>query len=283
MSASVRAGSPTPLNPHRARKTLAAEPAFFRSTTSQPVSQPASRHRAIAVTLGASRRVLRSPAPFALSSASAATASAAASASLDDEEREEFERAVRPVKMVLVKIRRLAFKIVHSTTLIKPAWEAILSELGLGLRLIPCDVKTRWNSTFDMLRTALDYKTALDTLCSRREHGLRAFELTSEEWGIAQELCDTLKIFKDATLFFSRDTPNLAMVIPAMDHIDTYLTNCTRAGHALSEPISSSLRTAKKTLNRYYKLSDMSATYRIAMGKFLSAFFECSRQTHVLP
>ncbi|KAI9056833.1 hypothetical protein FKP32DRAFT_1554661, partial [Trametes sanguinea] len=109
-----------------------------------------------------------------------------------------------------------------------------------------------------MLRMALDYKTALDTLCSRREHGLRAFELTSEEWGIAQELCETLK---DATLFFSRDTPNLAMarVIPAMDHIDTYLTNCTRA------PISSSLRTAKKTLNRYYKLSDMSATYRIAM------------------
>ena len=75
------------------------------------------------------------------------------------------------------------------------------------------------------------------------------------------------KIFKDATLFFSRDTPNLAMVIPAMDHIDMYLTNCTRAGNNLSPSISSALRLAKKTLNRYYKLSDMSATYRIAMGK----------------
>ncbi|KAI0653751.1 hypothetical protein C8Q70DRAFT_881642, partial [Cubamyces menziesii] len=98
-----------------------------------------------------------------------------------------------------------------------------------------------------------------------REHGLHAFELSSEEWEIARELCETLKIFKDATLFFSRDTPNLAMVIPAMDHIDMYLTNCTRAGNNLSPSISSALRLAKKTLNQYYKLSDMSATYRIAM------------------
>ena len=91
-------------------------------------------------------------------------------------------------------MRRLAFKIVHSTTLIKPAWESICNEKGLSQRLIPRDVKTRWNSTYDMLQVALEYRTALDTLCSRREHGLRAFELSSEEWEIARELCETLKV-----------------------------------------------------------------------------------------
>ena len=91
-------------------------------------------------------------------------------------------------------MRRLAFKIVHSTTLIKPAWESICNEKGLGQRLIPRDVKTRWNSTYDMLQVALEYRMALDTLCSRREHGLRAFELSSEEWEIARELCETLKV-----------------------------------------------------------------------------------------
>ncbi|KAI0653750.1 hypothetical protein C8Q70DRAFT_879145, partial [Cubamyces menziesii] len=90
-------------------------------------------------------------------------------AELTLEEQEEFEREVRPVKMVLVKMRRLAFKIVHSTTLIKPAWESICNEKGLGQRLIPRDVKTRWNSTYDMLQVALEYRTALDTVCSRRE------------------------------------------------------------------------------------------------------------------
>ncbi|KAH9848487.1 hypothetical protein C2E23DRAFT_715766, partial [Lenzites betulinus] len=91
---------------------------------------------------------------------------------------------------------------------------------------------------------------------------LRPFELTLEDWAIATELRDVLK---DATLFFSRDTPNLAMVIPAMDHIDNTLTEQTRAGSPLQPSISAALRLAKKTLNRYYKLSDMSATYRIAM------------------
>lgn len=74
------------------------------------------------------------------------------------------------------------------------------------------------------------------------------------------------QIFKDATLFFSRDMPTLAMVIPAMDHIDETLTNQTRASSPLQPPIAAALRLAKKTLNCYYKLSDLSATYRIAMS-----------------
>jgi hypothetical protein len=75
------------------------------------------------------------------------------------------------------------------------------------------------------------------------------------------------QVFKDATLFFSRSTPNLAMVIPAMDHIDEQLSN-----HALMqrfEPaIHAALGLAKKTLNRYYNLTDDAEVYRIAMGKF---------------
>ncbi|KAG2739686.1 hypothetical protein P692DRAFT_201669890, partial [Suillus brevipes Sb2] len=71
---------------------------------------------------------------------------------------------------------------------------------------------------------------------------LRKFELADNEWEIARQLCDVLK---DATLFFSRSTPNLATVIPAMDLIDQQI--------------------AKKTLDRYYQLTDKSEVYRIAM------------------
>lgn len=51
-----------------------------------------------------------------------------------------------------------------------------------------------------------------------------------------------------------------------MDHIDTLLTNWTRDDDKYEESIRVSLGLAKKTLNRYYKISDMSAVYRIAMS-----------------
>jgi hypothetical protein len=77
------------------------------------------------------------------------------------------------------------------------------------------------------------------------------------------------QILKDATLFFSRGTPNLATVIPAMDHIDERLA--TNALNLAYEPaIRSSLGVAKTTLNKYYNMTDCSEVYQIAMGMFRS-------------
>jgi hypothetical protein len=75
------------------------------------------------------------------------------------------------------------------------------------------------------------------------------------------------QIFKDATLFFSRDgIPSIATVIPAMDRIDEVLaSNAIDAKFSIS--IKSALAIGKKTLNRYYSKTDMSDVYRIAMSK----------------
>jgi hypothetical protein len=75
-----------------------------------------------------------------------------------------------------------------------------------------------------------------------------------------------LQVFKDATLFFSRSTPNLATVIPAMDHIDEQLSNYSLT-QRFEPSIRAALGLAKKTLNRYYNLTDDAEVYRIAMGK----------------
>jgi hypothetical protein len=77
--------------------------------------------------------------------------------------------------------------------------------------------------------------------------------------GMLTPLILILQVFKDATLFFSRSTPNLAMVIPAMDHTLT---------QRFEPAIRAALGLAKKTLNRYYNLTDDAEVYRIAMGKF---------------
>ncbi|KAI0702183.1 hypothetical protein C8Q76DRAFT_601413, partial [Earliella scabrosa] len=85
---------------------------------------------------------------------------------------------------------------------------------------------------------------------------LRAFELMRREWRIAKDLAAVLK-------FFLRGVPTLSIVIPAMDHIDTTLTNDCQ-NERLDPAIHKSIGLAKKTLNHYYALSDTSTTYRIS-------------------
>lgn len=65
---------------------------------------------------------------------------------------------------------------------------------GLSKRHIPTDVKTRWNSTHDLLDFSIKYQQAIDALTSERSLKLRAYEMDSEEWEIATELCKVLKV-----------------------------------------------------------------------------------------
>ncbi|KAG1776193.1 hypothetical protein EV702DRAFT_971812, partial [Suillus placidus] len=90
---------------------------------------------------------------------------------------------------------------------------------------------------------------------------LHKFELADHEWEIVKQLQDVLK---DTTLYFSHSTPNLATVIPAINHIDEKLTSYSRnKKYALS--ICTAVELAKKTFNRYYELTDSSEVYRITM------------------
>ncbi|KAI0293009.1 hypothetical protein B0F90DRAFT_1644173, partial [Multifurca ochricompacta] len=86
----------------------------------------------------------------------------------------------------------------------------------------------------------------------------------NREWVIVSQLCDVLKVLKDVTQFFSRSTPNLATVIPAMDYINDCLS-AQANDHTLSPAIKASLGLGKKTLNQYYSLTDSSEVYHIAM------------------
>ncbi len=59
---------------------------------------------------------------------------------------------------------------------------------------MPRDVQTRWNSTYDMLVFAIAYREAIDKLTGGKSAGLRKYELTDEEWVIAEQLCALLKV-----------------------------------------------------------------------------------------
>jgi len=62
-------------------------------------------------------------------------------------------------------------------------------------------------------------------------------------------------------------TPNLATIIPAMGHIDTTFTNAIKADSNTHPAICHALQLMKKTLNKYYSLTNEAEVYCIAMGK----------------
>ncbi len=70
----------------------------------------------------------------------------------------------------------------------------MLKARGLSARMMPRDVSTRWNSTFDMLEFAIRYHAAIDAMTAVREFDLRKYELVSAEWKIATELRDVLRV-----------------------------------------------------------------------------------------
>ncbi|KAF8421126.1 hypothetical protein L210DRAFT_3344234, partial [Boletus edulis BED1] len=164
-------------------------------------------------------------------------------------------------------IRKLMYKLIHSTTKLLPAWRKILQVMELTVTNMPRDVSTRWNSTLEMLAYGLKHCKAVNSVTQDHALGLRKFELDNKEWDLLEQLHDVLKILKDATLYFLRGvngTPNLAAVIPAMDLIDEKLTTYS-LDHKYSPAIRAAISLAKQTLNRYYQLTDNSEVYRITM------------------
>jgi hypothetical protein len=124
------------------------------------------------------------------------------------------DRSVQPVRLMLVKVciesklyiidhnspytsqlHKTAFAIKNSSTIILPHWYEILEELELGARMMPQDVSTQWNSTFDMLRFTIDYCLAINAIIAEYSMKLRDYELGKEKWKLAKELCEVLKVY----------------------------------------------------------------------------------------
>jgi hypothetical protein len=76
-------------------------------------------------------------------------------------------------------------------------------------------------------------------------------------------------VFKVVTLFFSKDSPNLTAVIPAMDYIDEVLTTQSINNVTFEPAIRIALSLSKKSLNRSYNRTDDSELYRAAIGTFI--------------
>jgi hypothetical protein len=68
--------------------------------------------------------------------------------------------------------------------------------------MIPRDVRTRWNSTFDMLDFAVKHITAINTITGDRDMKLRRYELSEDDWDMARQLRDLLKVCSHMIQFY---------------------------------------------------------------------------------
>ena len=82
----------------------------------------------------------------------------------------------------------------NSTTILLPEWYQMLTTQNLAHRIMLRDVSTRWNSTYEMLEFAINYRAAVDSMSARCDLNLRKYELEPMEWKIAGELRDVLKV-----------------------------------------------------------------------------------------
>ena len=120
---------------------------------------------------------------------------------------------------MLKKLQKMAFSLKNSMTLLLPQWSKTLTAHHLPYCMMPRDVSTQWNSTFNILNFAFEYCPAIDTMTATWEFNLHKYELVPSDWVITGELQDVLQvflfhsldicvcfllcqIFKDATLFF---------------------------------------------------------------------------------
>ncbi|KAL1657570.1 hypothetical protein GGF50DRAFT_68733, partial [Schizophyllum commune] len=115
---------------------------------------------------------------------------------MSDDEKAALRATCRPVRFMLVKLRKLAYKVINSTTKLLPAWLQCLKDHGLPSTYIPRDVSTRWNSTYDMLDYVVEHAKPLKAYLGDEEHtfDLDVFALSSQEWRCAKQLRKVLKV-----------------------------------------------------------------------------------------
>ena len=98
------------------------------------------------------------------------------------------------------QLRGISLSIKNSSTIALPRWYEVLESLALEPRMMPRDVSTRWNSTYDMVEFATKYRAALNIMTADRDMNLRQFEMSKKEWSMATELSEVLQVRRPFSL-----------------------------------------------------------------------------------
>ena len=60
--------------------------------------------------------------------------------------------------------------------------------------MMPRDMTIQWNLTYNMLVVGNEYSEAIDVITGDRNMNLRKFKMSKEEWTVAEQLQEVLKV-----------------------------------------------------------------------------------------
>ncbi|CAB4488760.1 unnamed protein product [Rhizophagus irregularis] len=91
------------------------------------------------------------------------------------------------------------------------------------------DIPTRWNSTFDMIKKALQLKVVLEYIVFQ-DKDLKKYTFSEEKWAIFEQIKNFLEIFKKVTVIMSGSHyPTLSLTVPLynilIDHVEDVIDN----------------------------------------------------------
>ncbi|KAF3859394.1 hypothetical protein F7725_021793, partial [Dissostichus mawsoni] len=122
--------------------------------------------------------------------------------------------------------------------------------LGLPDHLLILDVKTRWNSTHDMMVRFLEQYPALLSACRderirKSPESERLDKISDEDIGKAEEFCAVMKILLSCTVAMSKEKqPTAGLIIPILKKLEKWMTikpNDSRFTKEIKSSVSSSL------------------------------------------
>jgi hypothetical protein len=121
--------------------------------------------------------------------------------------------------------------------------------------LVPIiDVSTRWNSTYDMVTRAIDYKEIIsDTFYAFKDNSLISLLLNEAEWKSLDQLIEVLRPLKEATLLTSQNSESLCVfnVLPLYYYCtETLAESLTK--FSPEDDIYIGIEAAIEKLNYYY-------------------------------
>ncbi|GBC48644.2 zinc finger BED domain-containing protein RICESLEEPER 2-like [Rhizophagus irregularis DAOM 181602=DAOM 197198] len=170
---------------------------------------------------------------------------------------------VEVVGSILCKLRTLICKI-RASPQQREKFSAQCKVADIPDKMVILDVRTRWNSTFDMLVRARELKEPLNTL-SNSDINLRSFILNEKEWECLAEIELILKGFSKATKQICAETyPTIAYVIPYYNILLSRLEDFRDSPGRCKEGKEAASNAIRKLLE-YYDKTDTSI-YTISLG-----------------
>lgn len=136
-----------------------------------------------------------------------------------------------------------------------------LSGAGDRSLVLILDVRTRWNSTYAMIKRAIQLRNAYVSICNV-DDDLAEYSLQESDWQYLQKLASLLELFNtltnnvSASLSYPTVPLTIAVYNKLLDNIEDFITV-----NKESQPeICRGAAAAKLKLQKYYATSDNSPT-----------------------